>query len=879
MKRILPVLLILLTNVTLQAQFTDITEQLEQFNINLTSPTNGYGSGIIFYDFNNDGWDDIGLSGGTDDPVFLINNQGTLELAPFTIPNFGDARMHSMMWVDYDNDGDSDLFVSRQNGPMQLWQNDGNFNFTDVAGEAGIEQESYIYSNAAWADYNHDGCLDFYVTKNYSFFDYIDTLYTSKLYMSNCDGTFTDVTEEAGVLQIPRTELQPAFVDVNNDGWEDIFIAVDRLPFQNELFLNNQDGTFTKISESAGIDDHLDAMGVSAADFDRNGYLDIYVGNNPINPGNVFYQNNGDLTFTNIAPAMNLDLGVESTLSTWGATWIDYDNDTWEDLFLATMIFTGQPHPGSRLYTNNAGQSFTNISDDANINTPIPTETFTVSIGDLNNDGYYDYVTSNRHPYTPRLKLNNGGDNNFLSVELEGTIANRDGIGTWIRCYVGGQELVRYTMCGENLAAQVSSKKIFGLAQYTQVDSLVLDWNSGTHEVYVNPDINQFMYLIEGASFLVPITLSYDGDLEICSYESVVLDAGTPDGVLWNTGDEGQYLEVVEAGEYFATVTNQFGLSINTDTLEVVVSPEADVITSVDQISCTNAEDGAVSVSLSNGPVVDIEWNTGADGTELSNLDAGLYSFTGTDIYGCTFSGEVTIIEPAPLFAQGLTTDALCYGTATGSVEFQTLGGTPPFSADWMGEDPDALEAGTYPAVITDNHGCTAGFNYTINQPDSLDIDVDVNHASESGANDGSAEVSIDGGTPDYTISWSTGEEDVSEISDLSPGEYFVVITDANGCSETINFVVSVGTSVHESEESPLQLYPNPATHTVHISGCAQSMIDLEVIDATGRLVKSEANHPCQSDLSVSDLASGAYLLRITDGDQIHSLRLVVDNR
>src|SRR5690606_27611216 len=148
-------------------------------------------------------------------------------------------------------------------------------------------------------------------------------------------------------------------------------------------------------------------------------------------------------------------------------------------------------------------------------------------------------------------------------------------------------------------------------------------------------------------------------------------------------------------------------------------------------ISCTNAEDGAVSVSLSNGPVVDIEWNTGADGTELSNLDAGLYSFTGTDIYGCTFSGEVTIIEPASLFAQGLTTDALCYGTATGSVDFQTLGGTPPFSADWMGEDPEALEAGTYSGMITDSHGCTANFNYTIGQPDSLSIVVDVDHASE----------------------------------------------------------------------------------------------------------------------------------------------------
>lgn len=859
-----------------QAQFTDISWQLEQYDINLTSPTNGYGSGISFFDFNKDGWDDISLSGGTAHPIFLINNEGSLEVVDLGITNFGDARMHSMLWVDYDNDGDSDLFISRQNGPMQLWQNDGNMNFTNVAEEAGLEQAIYIYANAAWADYNHDGCLDFYVTKNYSFFDYVDTLYTSKLYVSNCDGTFTDVTLEAGVLLIPRTELQPAWVDINNDGWEDLFIAVDRLPFQNELFLNNKDGTFTRISEDAGINDYLDAMGVSVADYDHNGYLDIYVGNNPIDPGNVFYHNNGDLTFENIAPQMELDLGVESTLSTWGALWIDYDNNMWEDLFLATMIFTGQPHPGSLLYRNNEGMSFTDITEWSNINGGGPVETFTAAMGDLNNDGYYDYVITNRHPYTPRLKLNNGGTNNWLSVELQGTISNRDGIGTWIRCYVGGKELVRYTMCGENLAGQNSSKKIFGLAQHTIVDSLVLDWNMGTHEVYYDVDINQFLYLIEGASFLEPINITYDGDLQICFGETIVLQANTTDDVVWNNGHIGQNVTISTSGQYFATVTNQFGLTINTDTVEVIVTPQADIIMDVQHISCTNANDGSISVSLSNGPIQQIIWSNSSDQTTITDLDNGLYTFTAIDMYGCEVSGAATIVEPAPLFAQGVPTNATCYGTATGSVMLQTIGGTSPFTTDWFGQNPDALTAGNYSALVTDDHGCTVTINFTIGQPDSIAVVLSVTPATASTAEDGAASVTVSGGTPPYQVLWSTGAEDVFDIDGLAPGIYSVEVTDANGCVWSTDFVVMYGTGVYEFGESPLRLFPNPANQSVQISGCKQGVVGIEIIDSNGKIVLSEDHHHCKDKIAVDRFAAGIYLMRIVENENVHQLRLVI---
>lgn len=883
MPRILLIVLLLLATDWANAQFEDITEQLEAHNVNVTSPTNGYGSGISFYDFNGDGWDDVSLSGGTNHPVFLINNNGVLEPAPFSIPNFGNARMHSMLWVDYDNDGDADLFTSRQNGPMQLWQNDGDLNFTNVAAQAGIEQDTYIYANACWGDYNHDGCLDFYVTKNYSFFNYLDTLYTSQLYMSNCDGTFEEVAEESGVQLIPRTELQPVWVDVNNDGWEDLFIAVDRLPFQNELFLNNQDGTFTQISESANINDQLDAMGASVADFDHNGYLDIYVGNNPIDPGNAFYQNHGDLTFTNIAAAMDLDLGVESTLSTWGAMWIDYNNNTWEDLFLATMIFTGQPHPGSRLYSNNQGLSFTSITESSNINDTIPTETFTVAMGDLNNDGYYDYVTSNRHPYTPRLKRNLGGENNFLSVELEGTIANRDGIGTWIRCYVDGNEYVRYTMCGENLAGQNSSKKIFGLAQYDLVDSLVLDWNSGTHEVYYDLDVNQQLYLIEGASFLEPIEIAYSGDLEMCSGDSIVLDGGEQDNLVWNTGHEGRYLAVYNSGNYSVTSTSQFGLSAFSDTIEVVIAPTPQVEFDVQGVSCTNANDGSLEVSVSTGPLQEIIWSTGAEDTMvLTGLDGGIYSFTGIDSYGCTVTGEAAVIEPAPLFAQALPQDVPCFGTATGSVNVQTIGGTSPMTINWNGpeQNPDSLIAGNYSVILEDANSCSVPLNFNIDQPDdSMTVILSTTPASDGGAENGSASLDISGGNPPYSISWSTGDTDIYSLETLSAGTYSVEVEDDNGCTWSTSFVITFITGAENHAENRLQLFPNPTRDVVFINGCQQQQIDINVFDASGRMVLTSFSHSCQSELDTRQLTPGMYLLRIKDGQSLHSLRMVVAER
>jgi len=290
-------LLILLARFPAHTQFIDVT--LEQGIVNVNEGTFD-GNGVSFYDFNYDGWDDLTIANGADEPLFLINNQGNYEPVEWSMDIDPPAHIVMMLWSDYDNDGDADLLTTQLGGPLELWNNDGYFSFTEVSDEAGLDNGSWEYWGAAYCDYDHDGCLDLYVAKYYDddLFD-VSPDHRARLYHSNCDGTFTDVTLAAGVQLTPRAVFQPVFFDYNHDGWEDLFLVIDRNAWTNELYLNNQDGTFTNVTVATGLNQAFDAMSGTVDDYDNDGDLDIYVTNGW--PGNKLYEHNSDHTFTNIA--------------------------------------------------------------------------------------------------------------------------------------------------------------------------------------------------------------------------------------------------------------------------------------------------------------------------------------------------------------------------------------------------------------------------------------------------------------------------------------------------------------------------------------------------------------------------------------------------
>lgn len=850
-----------------QAQFTQMPVPSL---INVSNPPLSYGGGVSFYDFNYDGWDDLSIVGGSDAPVFLVNNNGVMEPAPFSIPSPGNALIQSLLWVDYDNNGLAELFISKQGAPLELWKHDGDFNFTNIAAAAGLEQGVFKYANAAFADYDHDGCLDLMVSKYYSHFDNPDSVYANVLYRNNCDGTFTDVTVEAGVHLPPRMLLQPVFVDVNNDGWEDLFWVVDRIQWQNELFINNQNGTFTRVSESAGVNQSICAMSGTVGDFDQNQLLDIYVTNNPLETGNLLLNNLGNATFADIAQ----ELDVHVYKSCWGAMWIDFDNNSWDDLFVSSISINNQPVERNEFFINNQGDSFLNTSNLPTSSFPA-TDTYTVAKGDINNDGYYDYAANNKVPYSAQLFINDGGNNNFLSVSLEGTLANKDAIGTWLHCHVGGEHLAKYTHCGENLSGQNSRKNIFGIGGHAQVDSLIIEWNSGTREVYLQPDINTHHHYIEGASLTQPFDLTADGNLQLCPGESLILNAGVHPSYLWNTGDTTQSITVSQGGAYYVQAWNAFGLSAYSDTVVVTVVPQAEVQFEVQHVSCTGAMDGSILAQISTGPVQEITWNTSATDTLVQQLGGGIYSFTALDSAGCVVTGEVSLSEPPPLIAQALTTNALCFGDANGTVQIDVIGGSPPYTVDWNNTNPVGLPAGNYNVVITDAHGCVKDLNFEIHQPDSLWMSFETGPAS--GDDNGWVNAEAFGGTPPFEWLWSTGESGVSALYDLAAGNYSLTITDDNDCESTGLFTISSATGLHGDSAQSLLLFPNPTQRDAILEGCLPGS-DLVLFDVFGREIWRQRIASCPFNLTSHGLPAGQYILQVNYGNASQHLRLMVVN-
>jgi hypothetical protein len=227
--------------------------------------------------------------------------------------------------------------------------------------------------------------------------------------------------------------------------------VTDRLAFPNELFKNNGDGTFTSVTTTSGAGIQIDSMSGTVGDYDNDGDLDIFVTNNPYPTGHVLLQNQGDGTFIQ----KQNEAGLYLVQVGWGSMWLDYNNDSWQDLFVSVTSPVLVPI-GNQFYVNDGTGHFTQQNTLVGLNAL--NETFTCAKGDLNNDGYYDFITTNYNVYPTKLYQNSTGNNNYFAFTLEGTISNKDGIGSWVHCYAGGNHYARFTLCGENLMGQNSAK-------------------------------------------------------------------------------------------------------------------------------------------------------------------------------------------------------------------------------------------------------------------------------------------------------------------------------------------------------------------------------------------------------------------------------------
>ena len=325
-------------------------------------------------------------------------------------------------WGDYDNDGDLDIVAVGTYQPHALYRNNGDGTFTNTADEAGIADPRGGWGSL-FADYDNDGYLDLYITRGGW-----SGAAENTLYHNNGDGTFTDVTHTAGVAD-PQSSFCAAWADYDNDGYLDLYIADGVIGdgAANVLYHNNGDGTFTNTAEAAGVADTGNSLGTAWGDYDKDGHIDLHV----INYGqsNVLYRNNGDGTFTDVTPTTGMNLPVTDAFVTF---FLDVDNDADLDIFIsnsgsfqafiAGQITGSAPHDGDRqvLYRNNGDGTFTDVTRESGLYHAYGA--MGANFGDINSDGYLDIYLATGAPQMGRLErdalFRNNGDGTFTDATV-----------------------------------------------------------------------------------------------------------------------------------------------------------------------------------------------------------------------------------------------------------------------------------------------------------------------------------------------------------------------------------------------------------------------------------------------------------------------------
>jgi hypothetical protein len=711
-----------------------------------------FGVGISTVDFDRDGLDDITIC---DAPcgVRAFRNLGNGQFAVYyTFPSLNIAKCPT--WVDYDNDGDSDFFFTCDNSMIQLYRNDGNQTFLNVTTSLVSTQAFARSMGASWGDYDRDGWLDLYVC-NYNF------LYEQNwLFHNKGDGTFEEIGEEMGVSNGLRVSFQSTWCDLNMDGWQDLYVVNDLSDVNTFYF--NQEGVFVEMSTTYGLDVALNSMSNSISDFDNDGDFDIYISNTSL--GNYLMRND-DGYFTNIANDTPLDVNEWS----WSGLWIDYDNDSDDDLHISTRGLPNFPAQNP-FYRNDEGNL-------ANINLYGLQGDFFESTcaakGDFNNDGLWDFAVANQAPTSTNVWTNiSQVTGNWIKVGLTGTVSNRDGVGSMLRCYHGGEMNVLQTYCGENYMSQDSQYEIIGLANDSLVDSLIVTWPSGWVDRYYNLAINQMYPLLEGETFEVIIDAQQEGVL--CDEDDeILLDAGSFLEWTWSTGDTTQVIVVSEPGLYNAAVRNEFGFEATTQIVVALAqSPLLD--TWLVNPSCFEYPNGSIGLILQSEENVDIVWSNQQNTSLAEDLPAGLYSVMLTDYLGCQFQSNFTLLQP-PLFELEITSTPIDCPGGFSSASGEAIGGTFPYTIHWQGLNPDSLSAGEYIFYATDSLGCISSDTLAVFTPENFEV---IDHTQAACYSLSTAiEIEINGASFPYTIEWN-----VVDTSAVSAGAYNYTITDVHNC-------------------------------------------------------------------------------------------------
>jgi len=495
--------------------------------------------GVALFDYNNDGLLDVFFTNGADIPslekkdpnywnrLFKNNGDGTFTDVTEKAGVQGSGYSMGVAAGDYDNDGFVDLYITGLNR-NQLLHNNGDGTFTDVTAKAGVQgmvpNIGKAWSvGAGWFDYNNDGLLDLFVTNylNYNisnaklcaqeglpaYCSPVDFLGTPNiLYRNNGDGTFTDVSQQSGISKYVGKGMGMAVADYDNDGFMDVFVANDT--FENYLFHNKGDGTFTNTALAAGVaynafGNPIAGMAADFRDIDNDGKPDIFE-TAMFGEGFPLYKNLGSGQFQEVTAASGL-AALTSRSTAWGLGAFDFDNDGWKDLFTTnsdildnSMRLAHRPYPlPNRVFRNSGNLKFDDVSSGAGASFQASAPHRGAAFGDLNNDGKIDVVVNVLNG-PPEIWMNRSeSHNHWILLKLVGVKSNRDGLGTKVKITTsqGSQYNEATTAVGYNSS---SDKRVhFGLGTASTVDSIELTWPSGIKQVVKGVKADQVLTVTE----------------------------------------------------------------------------------------------------------------------------------------------------------------------------------------------------------------------------------------------------------------------------------------------------------------------------------------------------------------------------------------------
>ena len=854
----------------------------------------GCGSGISLVDINGDGLDDLtlGTELGASLAVYLQTDSGLELMDEISLLEVTQA-IRGLNWVDYDNDGDKDLFITYGVFPlvggMSLYNHGDDGHFSDVTWSAGLDPSNILmYYGSTWADFDNDGFLDLYICNNYA----VGLSGSNRFYHNNGDGTFTDITMLLGVANQQGYSFNSVFFDADMDGDLDLFTANDRAT-ENKLYQNLNNESFEDVSAETGMNAILNAMGLEMGDYDNDHDLDLYVTNTQGtfqgHVGNALFRNNG----------MNFEWlpgnpAGDHRGTFWGCNFIDYDYDRDLDLFIVNSYPTGVGYFSRYFYVNDGSGNFSDYEGDEFKQTL--GRHFATAQGDLNSDGYLDIVVADGQVSftSTQIWIGPATENHWVKVHLEGTVSNRDGIGALIEVWADGVKRIDQTTCTSSHLAQDSNSYPFGLGPHPQADTITIRWPSGIvnklydipsgHRIHVVENANQETIdcmpqiewdLTAEDGLTQDLYFSSDEELTSVTWSIDGQSVGTEDSLTYTFPSVGDYEVCLSVSNSCATQTwcQTIAVSCTTDSPEI--DWEQDLLTFSAEL--TNSYDSAFW-DLGDGTLLT------ADSFDHTYEESGIYTICVHVFDQCgsdSLCWDIELTCPVPLpqvvWDQDLLTLSAELTNSYDSVSWD-LGDGTHLTADSF--DHTYEESGVYTICVQVFDQCGTDslcwdLELTCPLPEvDFSYEVDGFELQASSSSTGSDSLL-------WTLNGLAFSGDSSVTSILEPGLYELCLLALNSCGSdslcaTLDITpLSSGMNV---DRSSVSIYPNPVHDELVIDFGTDRAIPLRVMvsDLSGRMLPMTFGMMSLNEqkavLNTTQLDPGLYLLEVelTSGELIN---------